>query len=133
VPARASFDYAVIRVVPSVARGEFFNAGVIVHCRARDFLEARVALDIAALRALAPEADADEVLAHLSTIPLICAGAPEAGPIGALSQPERFHWLVAPRSTIIQPSAVHSGLCDDPRGLPDRLLATMVLRAKRTR
>ena len=121
--APASYDYAIIRVVPRVDREEFINAGVIVFCRTRRFLGARVALDRARLAALAPSADPEEIVLHLESIPLICAGA---GPIGALSLAERFHWLVAPRSTIIQTSAVHSGLCTDPAAALDHLLETMV-------
>lgn len=120
MPARSSFDYAVIRVVPRVEREEFVNAGVILFCLAKDFLEARVEIDEPRLRALWPEIDIELVRQHLEAIPRICAGAPDAGPIGRLSLRERFHWLVAPRSTIIQVSPVHTGLCDHPeRALDD--------------
>lgn len=126
MPVRSSFDYAVIRVVPRVEREEFINAGAIVYCRARGFLEARVDLDPRRLLALYPVADEAELRAHLEAIPRICQGGAAAGPIGALSQAERFHWLVAPRSTVVQTSAVHSGLCDDPADELEHVLATMV-------
>ncbi|HLZ22236.1 MAG TPA: DUF3037 domain-containing protein [Ktedonobacterales bacterium] len=129
MPARSSFDYAVLRVVPRVEREEFLNAGVILFCRARAFLAARIALDERRLLAFEPELDADtlaEIRAHLDTIPRICAGERDAGPIARLSQAARFHWLVAPRSTILQPSPVHSGLCGDPAAALDRLYAEMV-------
>jgi hypothetical protein len=124
--ARSSFDYAIIRVVPRVDREEFVNAGAILHCRTRSFLEARIALDHERLLALAPDVDLGAVQAHLDAIPLVCKGGPEAGAIGSLSLTERFHWLVAPRSTIVQPSPVHSGLCEDPSVALDHLVATMV-------
>src|SRR3954447_10152384 len=107
MPEASAFDYAVMRVVPRVEREEFINAGVILFCRPRRFLAARIALDVPLLLALDPACDVAEVEQHLAAIPLICAGGPEAGPIGLLEQAERFHWLAAPRSTIIQPSAVH--------------------------
>jgi Protein of unknown function (DUF3037) len=118
-----SYDYAVIRVVPRVDREEFMNVGVIVSCPAKGFLEARIELDEARLLAFAPHLDLDAVRTHLASIPRICAGD---GPIGQLSPRERFHWLVAPRSTIIQTSRVHSGRCADPEPISERLLAKMV-------
>ncbi len=128
MPARSSFDYAIIRVVPRVERGEFINAGVILFCRTRRYLAARIELDVPRLLALAPEAERDlaAIEQHLDAIPVICAGGAAAGPIGALSQAERWHWLVAPTSTIIQPSPVHSGLCTEPAAMLEHLLATMV-------
>lgn len=128
MPARSSFDYAIIRVVPRVERGEFINAGVILFCRTRRYLGARIELDVARLLAFAPEAERDlaTIEHHLDAIPLICAGGAAAGPIGALSQAERWHWLVAPTSTMIQPSPVHSGLCTEPALVLEHLLATMV-------
>jgi len=127
VPVPSSFDYAVVRVVPRVERGEFINAGVIVFCLERRFLEARVEVDEARLRALWPEVDIELVRKHLEAIPRIAAGDVSAGPIARLSQRERFHWLVSPRSTIIQVSPVHSGLCEAPdqamEQLSERLLA----------
>lgn len=123
-----SFDYAVIRVVPRVERHEFVNAGVILYCRSLGFLGARVHLDPLRLAALFPSAtlDLDVIERALSIIPRICAGDADAGPIARLDQAERFHWLVAPRSTITQTSPVHSGLCDDPAVTLDHLVATLV-------
>jgi len=126
VPAPRSFDYAVVRVVPRVEREEFLNAGVILFCLAADFLEARVALDRARLLALDPSADAEAVEVHLSAIPLVAAGAEGGGPIGRLSRRERFQWLVAPRSAVIQVSPVHSGTCRDPARALDDLMARLV-------
>ncbi|HUH63750.1 MAG TPA: DUF3037 domain-containing protein [Terracidiphilus sp.] len=117
----ASYDYAVIRIVPRVEREEFINAGVIVFCPEKRYLAARVSLDEARLRALWPEADIEMVREHLAAIERICAGDPAAGPIAALSQRERFHWLVAARSTVIQPSPVHTGICDRTDDLLNRL------------
>lgn len=124
-----SFDYAVIRVVPRVDRGERINAGVILFCLQKDFLAARVEVDEARLRALWPELDVDLVRQHLEAIPRICSGDPDAGPIARLSIRERFHWLVSPRSTIIQVSPVHSGLCEEPERALDDLFRRMVQRA----
>lgn len=126
MPAPSTFDYAVVRVVPRVERGEFINAGVIVYCRVRDFLASRVALDRRRLHALSPAADADEIERHLQSIIALCEGRPGAGPIAALPQAERFHWLVAPRSTVLQVSPVHSGLCAEPQTTLDHLFAQMV-------
>ena len=121
-----SYDYAVLRVVPRVDREEFVNAGVIVSCAARGFLEARVELDEARVLALDSTVDLETVRAHLASIPIICAGGPDAGPIGRLSQRERFHWLVAPRSTIIQTSRVHTGRCANLSDVLEHLLKVMV-------
>jgi len=126
VPAQRSFDYAVVRVVPRVEREEFLNAGVILYCAEADWLGARIELLPDRLRALAPEVDPALVAAHLAAIPRIAAGGPDAGPIGKLSRRERWHWLVAPRSTIIQVSPVHAGLCQDPARALEHLLARMV-------
>jgi len=120
------FDYAVIRVVPWVEREEFINAGVILSCPGRRFLEARVELDLRRLAAFAPGLDAATIRCFLEAIPQVCAGGDGAGPIGRLTQRERFHWLVAPRSTVIQTSPVHSGLCADPEETLGHLVATMV-------
>src|SRR5687767_4810659 len=114
MPTLSSFDYAVVRVVPRVEREEQINAGVILFCRTQAFLGARVGLDHARLVGLAPDLDVDEVEQHLAVIPLICHGDPSGGPIAELPTWERFHWLVAPRSTVVQISPVHSGLCEDP-------------------
>jgi hypothetical protein len=126
VPEQSSFDYAVVRVVPRVDREEFVNAGVILFCRARDFLGARVELNPVRVRALSPDADLPTIEEHLLAIPRICQGGDGSGPIGALSLRERFHWLVAPRSTVIQISPVHAGMCDDPARALDHLFERMV-------
>jgi hypothetical protein len=117
----ASFDYAVIRVVPRVERQEFINAGVVAFCLEKRYLSARIQLDEARLRALWPAADADLIREHLEAIERIAAGDQTAGPIAKLSQRERFHWLTSARSTIVQPSPVHTGICDGTDGLMDRL------------
>jgi hypothetical protein len=117
----ASFDYAIVRVVPRVERQEFINAGVIVFCLEKRSLDARIHLDEARLKALWPDVDVALVWEHLSAIPRICAGDASAGPIAGLSQRERFHWLVAARSTMIQTSPTHTGLCDGTGDLLDRL------------
>jgi hypothetical protein len=121
-----SFDYSIIRVVPRVERGEQINAGILLYCRARDFLGARIELDRERLCVLAPDLDADLVESHLQSILRICEGGPEAGPIGQLSQSERFHWLVSPRSTVIQLSPAHSGLCDQPAETLEHLMDVLV-------
>lgn len=126
MPERSSFDYALVRVVPWVERGEFLNAGVIVCCLSRRFLAARIELDRRRLAALEPGLDPTLIQRYLDTIPLVCQGGKSAGPIGQLPLPARFHWLVSPRSTIIQPSPVHSGLCADPAAMLEHLLDTMV-------
>jgi DUF3037 family protein len=127
VPALSSFDYAVIRVVPRVERGEHLNAGVILFCLEKDFLKARIEVDEPRLRALWPDTDLDLVRQHLEAIPRICNGDPDGGPIARLTLRERFHWLTAPRSTIIQVSPVHAGLCDDPERALDELFRQMVV------
>jgi hypothetical protein len=120
------FQYAVVRVVPRVERGESLNAGVILLCRPKRFLAARVGLDAARLRALAPDVDPATIETHLQGIVRIARGDEDAGPIAALGQGERFHWLVAPSSTVIQPSEVHTGLCDDPAEELDHLFERLV-------
>jgi hypothetical protein len=124
--AAHTYDYAIIRVVPRVERGEMINVGVILSCPDVSFLEARIELDDERLRAFDATLDLDAVRAHLDTIPVTCRGGVEAGPIGALPQRARFHWLVAPRSTIIQMSPVHTGRTDDPSAAIERLLDRMV-------
>ncbi|HUL57648.1 MAG TPA: DUF3037 domain-containing protein [Anaeromyxobacteraceae bacterium] len=126
MPAPCSFDYAIVRVVPRVEREEFVNAGVVLFCLERDVLAARVELDRERLRALAREVDLALVEEHLAAIPRIAAGGEGSGPIGRLSKRERFHWLVAPRSTIIQVSPVHAGLCEDPERALEHLMDRMV-------
>lgn len=123
----SSFDHAIVRVVPRVERGELINAGVIVSCPTQSYLAARIALDAARLRALSPAIDIAEIEAALALIPLIAAGDPRGGPIAALPRGERFHWLVAPRSAIIQTSPVHTGLCDQPGAALDQLIARLVI------
>lgn len=124
--APCSYDYAIVRVVPRVDREEFVNVGVIVSCPALDYLAARIELDEPRLRALHPSIDVETVRQNLSSIPAICAGGPGSGPIGRLTPRERFHWLVAPRSTMIQTSSVHTGRCDQPSLVMERLLDRMV-------
>jgi len=120
------FSYAVLRLVPDIERGEQVNVGVIVFCRPLDFLGARTALDDDRARALAPDVDLDAARRHLSAIERIAAGEPEAGPIAKLDTTARFHWLVAPASTIVHPSEVHTGLCDDPQACLDELFERLV-------
>jgi hypothetical protein len=125
-----AYDYAVIRVVPRVEREEFVNVGVILSCPARSYLDARLHVDRARLQALAPQLDLELAEQYLAVIPVVCRGDAAAGPIGRLSARQRFHWLVAPRSTIIQTSAVHSGLCEDPDAALLHLMQRMVLPMK---
>jgi hypothetical protein len=122
----ATYDYAVIRVVPRVDRAEFVNAGIIVACQDSGLLEARIELDAARLVALDPHVDLATVHAHLAAIPAICAGGAGSGPLGALSRRERFDWLTAPRSTLIQTSPVHTGRCSDAGAVLEHLMQTMV-------
>ena len=122
----ASYDYALIRMVPRVERGEQINVGVIVSCPTCEYLEAAIALDAAKLRALDPEIDIAEVEAALAVIPWIAAGDPRGGPVAALPRGERFHWLVAPRSAMVQASPVHTGLCTEPADVLAQLLARLV-------
>lgn len=123
---RSQFQYAIIRVVPRVERGEYLNAGVVLLSRPRKFLAAKVALDEARLRAMAPDADRATILPHLEAIERIATGDASAGQIARLGQAERFHWLVAPSSTVIQPSEVHTGLCDDPAAELEHLFDQLV-------
>ncbi len=132
MPTRCSFDYAIVRVVPHVEREEFINAGVIVFCGSQDLLRARIELDEARLLALAPDADVALIRLHLGVIPRICAGGPDAGAIGELPLRERWHWLVATRSTILQTSPPHAGVGDAPEEALERLVETVV-RAPRAR
>ena len=126
MPALHTYDYAVIRVVPRVEREEFVNAGVVVSCEAAKVLVASIALDESRLLALDPQVDLALVRRHLEAIPLICAGGPDAGPIGALPPRARFHWLTAKRSSIIQTSPVHAGRCTDVGTIVEHLMARMV-------
>ncbi len=126
MPDPCIYDYAIVRVVPRVERGEFVNVGVILSCASEGYLQARIELDEARLRALDPVVDIDAIRAGLATIPAVCAGGEQAGAIGRLSTRERFHWLVAPRSTSIQMSAVHTGRCSDLDAALEHLMDTMV-------
>jgi len=120
------FEYAVLRVVPRVERGEYMNAGVVLYCQEARFLDARIHLDPERLRAFAPGLDHNAVTKHLEAARRICAGGPEGGEIGALPMGQRFGWLAAPRSTVVQPSPVHTGLTKDPEGDLERLARAMV-------
>lgn len=126
MPGKTSFNYAIVRVTPFVEREEFFNAGVILFCCQKQFLAARTELDPRRLAALAPHHSPAPLKVQLDLIARVCAGGKSAGPLAALSQAERFDWLTSPRSTVIQTSAVHSGLCDDPQAMLDHLFETMV-------
>ena len=123
-----SYDYALIQLVPSVERGECLNVGVILFCRTLGFLGARIHLNATRALALSSDLDLAAIQQQLDTMMLICQGGKEAGPLGKMSQSERFHWLVSPRSTIIQISPVHEGVCDDPEAALEHLLKTMVLK-----
>jgi Protein of unknown function (DUF3037) len=128
VPAEYTYDYAIVRVVPEVERGEQVNVGVILSCADIDFLDARIEIDERALLALDPRLDLAAVRTNLKVIPVVCRGGPEAGPIGLLPARGRFRWLVAPRGTIIQPSAVHTGRTSDPAACLEHLMDRMVRR-----
>jgi hypothetical protein len=121
------FTYTILRVVPSVERGECLNVGVVLFCRQLSFLGALTGIDLERLSALAPELDVERLSSHLAGLERVAAGDEEAGALGALPASERFGWLAAPSSTIVQPSEVHTGLCDDPEatlaGLFQRLVA----------
>lgn len=122
----SSYEYAVLRVVPRVERGEFINAGVVLYCQRRRFLQARIHLDRGRLHALDPSLDPEATQAHLETARRVCDGGDEAGTLGALPPRERFGRVVAPRSTVIQTSPVHTGLCEEPEKEIERLLQEMV-------
>ncbi|HKE78050.1 MAG TPA: DUF3037 domain-containing protein [Solirubrobacteraceae bacterium] len=127
MPARNAFQYAILRVVPSIERGECLNVGVALLCPERKYVGVRVALDEARLGALAPDLDLDELRTALDALVAVAEGDPAAGPLARLSPSERFGWLTAPASTVIQPSAIHTGLCEDPEDTLERLFATLVL------
>ncbi|MQA97135.1 MAG: DUF3037 domain-containing protein [Streptosporangiales bacterium] len=124
---RHTFEYATLRAVPRVDRGEFVNVAVLLYCRGLDYLGCAVEVDEARVRMLDPGVDLDRLRALLETVRAICAGSPAAGPMAEGSQGERFRWLIAPRSTILQPGPVHTGLTEDPGGDLDRLLRLLVL------
>ena len=125
---RSPFEYAIVQVVPRVERGEAFNAGIVLMCRARRFLGARAELDEALLVAMAPDCDPEIVREHLAAVVAVASGDPGAGPIASLPYPERFHWLVSPSSTVIAPSVVHTGLTEDPEATLDHLFRSLVRR-----
>lgn len=131
-PGRMPFQYALLRVVPDVERGERINAGIVLLCRPARFLDARVALDETLLAALAPGIEPAPIRRLLALVPRLCAGDASAGPIALLEPAERFHWLVAPSSTVVQPSAVHTGVTDDPGATLEGLHRRLVLRAPGT-
>jgi hypothetical protein len=128
VPELRTYDYAIVRVVPRVERGEFVNAGIVLSCDVERILQARIELDEAALLALDAGVDLELVRKTLATIPAICAGGSEAGDIGKLSPRERFHWLVSPKSTIVQTSPVHTGQCSDATLALEHLMNRMIRR-----
>jgi hypothetical protein len=121
-----SYDYAIVRVVPRVERGECVNIGVIVSCPARNYLQARIEIDADRVLALDATLDLEAIRRHAASIPAICDGGDGTGAIGRLTQRERFHWLVAPRSTIIQISPVHTGRCEDPTKVLEHLMERLV-------
>ena len=125
-PDAKPFTYLILRVVPSVERGERFNVGVVLFCRQRDFLSARIALDDRRLAALAPGVAVQDIREHLTALARVAEGDPDAGPIAALSASERFGWLAAPSSTIVQASEVHTGLSSDPEATLDALFERLV-------
>jgi hypothetical protein len=129
MPDRAQFQYAILRVVPDVERGERLNAGIVLLCRPQRFLDARIRLDVPLLLQMAPAADVGRITSHLDLIPRLCAGDADAGPLASLPQAERFHWLASPSSTMVQPSAVHTGLTSDAAATLEGLMTRLVRRA----
>jgi hypothetical protein len=126
VPGAEAFQYALLRAVPSLPRGEALNVGVVVYSPRHRFLEVRTTLDPERLRLLDPDLDLDAVRAHLELIEQVAAGEPTAGPIARLDRSERFGWITSPSSTAIQPSPVHTGVCDDPDAMLDHLFGSLV-------
>jgi hypothetical protein len=126
VSAEFIYDYAIVRVVPRVERGEQINVGIVLSCVDHDYLQSRIEVDRARLLALDPDLDFEAVRSVLATIPAVCAGGPDAGPIGAMPPRERFRWLVSPRSTVVQMSPVHTGRASDPTAALERLMDLMV-------
>jgi len=122
------FEYAVIRMVPHVEREEFLNIGIVLYCASQKFLRAKFELDKERLKVLCEKLDFEELKEHVTSFERICAGGKDAGPIGILSMPERFRWLTATRSTILQTSKVHPGLCDDASEMLERLFVQLVSR-----
>jgi len=121
------FEYAVVRVVPRVEREEFLNVGVVLYCAKLNFLQTRYSLNEERLRIFCQQVDKEELLENLQAFERICIGGKDAGPIGKLEKPERFRWLTATRSTILQSSKVHPGFCVDPQETLDRLYTQLVL------
>jgi hypothetical protein len=130
MPADYTYDYSIVRIVPRVDRGEQINAGIILSCTDTDFLDARIELDEAALLAIDPQVDLAAVRTNLEAIRAVCRGGPEAGPIGLLPPRGRFRWLVSPRSTVIQPSPVHTGRTADPAACLEQLMDRVVRRQR---
>ena len=128
MPDLRTYDYAIVRVVPRVERGEFVNAGIIISCDVEGILRAAIELDEAALLALDGSVDIDLIRTTLAMIPVVCTGGADAGAIGKLSARERFHWLVSPKSTIVQTSPVHTGQCADLNGALEHLMKRMIRR-----
>ena len=128
MPDNHLFEYAVIRVVPHVEREEFLNVGIILYCAPKKFLQARFELDESRLKILCNGLDLDDLQTHIASFGKICKGGPDGGPIGKLTMPERFRWLTAARSTVLQTSKVHPGLCDDPAEMLERLYTQLVKR-----
>ena len=127
MPGSCTYDYAIIRVVPRVERGEQLNVGIVLSCVDSEFLEMRIHLDESRLRAIAPDVDLDGIKAALATLEAVCKGGPEAGPVGELPARGRFRWMVSPRSTVVQPSSVHTGRTEDPAAALRHLFESMVL------
>jgi hypothetical protein len=128
-PSRSPFAYAVLRIVPDIEREEFVNAGLVLFCRSRRYLQARTSLDAQRLRALRPDADVDALEGQLALIERIAAGEVRSGPLAGMSQSERFHWLTTPRSTAVQPGPIHGGMADDPDVTFEHLYTTLVDRS----
>lgn len=126
MPDKELFEYAVIRVMPRVEREEFLNVGVILYCPSQDFLQTAFEINEGRLRAFAPDLKIPEIEEHLRAFEQICAGGEKAGPIGKLPLGERFRWLTAPRSTVVQTSPVHTGLCSDARETLANLLRKLI-------
>lgn len=121
------FEYAIVRIVPRVERGEFLNVGVVLYCRSEKFLDVMITLNEAKLKALFPEAELSEIRTHLQAFEQICKGSPDSGPIAKLDITSRFRWLTARRSTVVQTSEVHPGLCMDARNTLTKLHKELVL------
>lgn len=128
MPERDQFQYAILRVVPDVERGERLNAGIVLLCRPQRYLAARIHLDVPLLLLMSPGADTGRIASHLELIPRLCAGDVDAGPLASLAPAERFHWIASPSSTMVQPSAVHTGLTSDAETTLEGLMARLVHR-----